>query len=57
MNIAEIRALTGYLYERCPKMDHHNLAIIRGERKNPSLQGPSLQQYEQLYDQAIARRD
>jgi sulfatase maturation enzyme AslB (radical SAM superfamily) len=30
-------------------MDHHNLAIIRGDRKNPSLQGPSLQQYGELY--------
>lgn len=50
VNMDEIRLLTGYLYERCPKMDHHNLAIIRGERKNPSLQGPSLLLYEQLYD-------
>src|SRR5262249_9314079 len=31
-------------------MDHHNLAIIRGDRKNPSLRGPSLQQYEELYE-------
>ncbi len=50
VNMAEIRRLTTYLYERCPKMDHHNLAIIRGDRKNPSLQGPSLQQYEELYE-------
>jgi AdoMet-dependent heme synthase len=50
VNMDEICRLTSYLYDRCPKMDHHNLAIIRGERKNPSLQGPSLHQYEQLYD-------
>jgi hypothetical protein len=31
-------------------MDHHNLAIIRGDRKNPTLHGPSLQQYEDLYE-------
>jgi len=31
-------------------MDHHNLAIIRGDRKNPSLTGPVLQQYEDLYE-------
>jgi hypothetical protein len=31
-------------------MDHHNLAIIRGDRKNPTLQGPSLRQYEDLYE-------
>ncbi|HXE57632.1 MAG TPA: radical SAM protein [Gemmatimonadales bacterium] len=49
VNMEEIRKLTTYLYERCPKMDHHNLAIIRGDRKNPSLRGPSLQQYEELY--------
>jgi len=48
-NMEEITQLTEYLYERCPKMDHHNLAIIRGDRKNPSLGGPSLLRYEQLY--------
>ena len=31
-------------------MEHHNLAVIRGDRKNPSLQGPVLQQYKQLYE-------
>jgi MoaA/NifB/PqqE/SkfB family radical SAM enzyme len=49
VNMSEIQRLTTYLFERCPKMDHHNLAIIRGDRKNPSLQGPSLQQYSELY--------
>ena len=49
VNMAEIRRLTTYLYDRCPRMDHHNLAIIRGDRKNPTLRGPSLQQYEDLY--------
>jgi MoaA/NifB/PqqE/SkfB family radical SAM enzyme len=50
VNMDEIRRLTSYLFERCPKMDHHNLAMIRGDRKNPSLQGPSLDQYRQLYE-------
>ena len=50
VNMEEIRRLTTYLYERCPKMDHHNLAIIRGDRKNPTLQGPGLKQYEDLYE-------
>jgi MoaA/NifB/PqqE/SkfB family radical SAM enzyme len=50
VNMAEIKKLTTYLYDRCPRMDHHNLAIIRGDRKNPTLGGPSLQQYEELYD-------
>jgi AdoMet-dependent heme synthase len=50
VNMDEIRRLTTYLFERCPKMDHHNLALIRGDRKNPSLQGPGLEQYRQLYE-------
>jgi MoaA/NifB/PqqE/SkfB family radical SAM enzyme len=50
VNMDEIRKLTTYLYQRCPKMDHHNLAIIRGDRKNPTLRGPSLKQYEDLYE-------
>lgn len=49
VNMEEIRRLTTYLYERCPRMDHHNLAIIRGDRKNPSLKGPALGQYRDLY--------
>jgi MoaA/NifB/PqqE/SkfB family radical SAM enzyme len=49
-NLDQIKQLTAYLYERCPAMDHHNLAIIRGERKNPSLQGPMLVEYKALYD-------
>jgi MoaA/NifB/PqqE/SkfB family radical SAM enzyme len=40
VNMGEIRTLTEYLYQRCPKMEHHNLAIIRGDRKNPSLKVP-----------------
>jgi MoaA/NifB/PqqE/SkfB family radical SAM enzyme len=49
-NVDEIRSLTEYLFDHCPKMDHHNLALIRGDRKNPSLQGPALQAYCELYD-------
>lgn len=49
-NIGEIRRLTTYLYERCPQMDHHNLAIIRGDRKNPNLAGPILDEYQKLYE-------
>jgi hypothetical protein len=44
----EIKRLTTFLYERCPKMSHHNLALIRGDRKNPSLQGPKLTEYKEL---------
>lgn len=49
-NVDEIHHLTTYLYERCPKMDHHNLAMIRGDRKNPALQGPELVEYQKLYE-------
>ena len=49
-NLDEIRRLTSFLHERCPSMDHHNLAIIRGDRKNRSLQGPALEQYRGLYE-------
>lgn len=48
-NMDEIWRLTEYLHENCPAMEHHNLAIIRGDRKNPSLQGPQLQKYKDLY--------
>lgn len=48
-NLDEAWRLTEYLYSNCPRMDHHNLAIIRGDRKNPSLQGPQLERYKTLY--------
>ena len=48
-NMDEVRQLSTYLYERCPLMDHHNIALIRGDRKNPSLQGPDLKAYEELF--------
>ncbi|MEB3165822.1 MAG: radical SAM protein, partial [Cyanobacteriota bacterium] len=47
-NIREIRELTDYLHGRCPQMDHHNLAIIRGDRKDPSLLTPSIEEYRAL---------
>jgi len=50
VNMSEIRRLTTYLFERCPAMDHHNLALIRGDRKNAALQGPLMEEYGQLYD-------
>lgn len=48
-NMDEIRTLTTFLYDRCPNMTHHNLAIIRGDRKNPTLKGPALEAYKELY--------
>jgi hypothetical protein len=31
-------------------MDHHNLALIRGDRKNAALTTPDMQRYAELYD-------
>ncbi|MBI3664622.1 MAG: radical SAM protein [Acidobacteria bacterium] len=50
INLDEIRRLSTYLFERCPKMDHHNLALIRGDRKNPELRAPDLLEYRRLYE-------
>lgn len=50
VNVEQIRKLTTYLFDRCPKMDHHNLAIIRGDRKNPALKTPPLDQYQALFE-------
>lgn len=49
VNVDQIRRLTTFLYDRCPKMDHHNLALIRGDRKNPSLLAPDPDEYADLY--------
>jgi len=49
VNLEEIRRLTTYLFDRCPRMDHHNLAMIRGDRKNPALGAPELAEYADLY--------
>lgn len=51
-NVEEVRRLTNFLHERCPAIDHHNIAIIRGDRKDPSLQGPQLAAYQELYSYA-----
>jgi radical SAM protein with 4Fe4S-binding SPASM domain len=48
-NMDEIWRLTEYLHQRCPSMEHHNLAVIRGDRKDPSLTGPALEKYRALY--------
>jgi MoaA/NifB/PqqE/SkfB family radical SAM enzyme len=47
-NMLEIQRLTTFLFDRCPQMSHHNLALIRGDRKNSSLQGPKLAEYQKL---------
>jgi MoaA/NifB/PqqE/SkfB family radical SAM enzyme len=49
-NVDELRRLTTFLFDRCPKMDHHNLALIRGDSKNPALRGPDMVEYMKLYE-------
>ena len=51
-NLEEVKKLTTYLYDLFPKMEHHNLALIRGDRKNPSLLLPSLTAYQELVQYA-----
>jgi AdoMet-dependent heme synthase len=51
-NAEEIRRLTTYLYDRCPRMDHHNLALLRGERKDPKLREPELAAFSDLFGYA-----
>lgn len=53
-NIDELRKLTKFLHDRCPAMDHHNIAVIRGDRKNPGLKGPVLEKYHELYRYSAA---
>src|SRR5262249_43360437 len=53
-NMDELEGLTESLHDRCPAMDHHNLAILRGDRKNPSLRGPALERYMALYRRLAA---
>jgi len=54
-NIDEIHRLTDYLLQHCPAMDHHNIAIIRGDRKDPALLTPSVEDYNALYQYVATR--
>lgn len=47
-NVQEIKRLSTFLHERCPAMTHHNIAMLRGERKRPTLVGPDLVAYQDL---------
>lgn len=48
-NLSEICRLTDFLYNQCHSMDHHGIAIIRGDRKNQTLQTPHLEAYRNLW--------
>jgi MoaA/NifB/PqqE/SkfB family radical SAM enzyme len=49
-NVEELRRLTTFLFERCPEMGRHHLALLRGERKRASLAAPDLASYRSLVD-------
>ncbi len=49
-NLKELHDLTTYLYKRCSAMDHHNISMIRGDRRDPELKGPDLIEYQELID-------
>lgn len=51
-NVGQLRRLTAYLFERCPKMSRHHLALLRGERKRGSLAPPELASYRALVDES-----
>lgn len=50
VNMDEIKRLTTFLFDNCPKLDHHNLAIMRGDPKNPGLAAPMIERYNELYE-------
>ncbi|MBI3736037.1 radical SAM protein [Candidatus Sumerlaeota bacterium] len=49
-NVEEVRKLSEFLYTRCPAMEHHSLAMIRGDRKNEGLRGAALEAYRALWE-------
>jgi len=50
VNMAEIKRLTTFLFDRCPQMDHHNSGLLRSDPKKHSLSGPALGEYWKLYE-------
>lgn len=49
-NVEEVKRLTKYLYDNCSKIEHHNIALIHGNRKNSSLQIPDMEAYKAIYN-------
>jgi len=54
-NIHELSALTDFLFERCPSIEHHNIPVIRGDRKDPALLAPNPDAYRALWDHVQSR--
>ena len=47
-NVDEIERLSRFLFERCPAVEHHDLALLRGESRSPDLAPPDLDRYREL---------
>jgi MoaA/NifB/PqqE/SkfB family radical SAM enzyme len=47
-NIGQIVPLSRFLHERCPGMNRHNIALLRGERKRATLLAPSICEYQDV---------
>ncbi|MCO4771570.1 MAG: radical SAM protein [Deltaproteobacteria bacterium] len=54
-NLDDIQRLTDFLFERCPTMEHHNIPVIRGDRKDPSLLSPDPDAYRALWEHVQRR--
>ncbi len=48
-NLEELRLLSHFLFDRCPRMDHHHVASIRGDRKDPGLVEPRADLHQSLW--------
>ena len=48
-NLESLRELTDFLFARCPRMDHHHVAAIRGARKDAALIEPDADAHQALW--------
>ncbi len=48
-NIEEIKKLSEFLFHERPAIDRHGAALIRGDRKNPDLAEPDIEEYRSLH--------
>jgi len=49
-NIQSLTELTEFLFTRCPSMDHHHVAAIRGARKDPNLLAPDSGDHQRMWE-------
>jgi MoaA/NifB/PqqE/SkfB family radical SAM enzyme len=49
-NMEEIRNLSEYLFHNRPGIDHHSVALIRGDWANKDIARPDLEEYQSLHE-------